>query len=94
MVEDLTVEPNDIGKLIGFIGQGMAFSGGDSKARDLVNEFQTVFAFGLLMAKRQPELADACFHYWSSASKVDSDNLLDQLLKSYKEYASNLKTDV
>jgi len=87
MSEQLKLIPNEIGQFLGFIAGGACSAMRQSKIKpDDMPEYLIPFlALIFLLAKRQPELADACEQYWLFTRSTTPQEQVDAFLRMYQD---------
>ena len=89
MAETVFVQPDDIGTFLGFIAGFMCYAMNvpEKKAVEMAPVVDAAIALGLLLAKRQPQLVDACVRHWNCTYPSDADEHVDMMLDAYKGLA-------
>ena len=89
--DTLKVEPGEIGKFINATSVFMCV-GADknkAKAKDMASYIESAIAIGLVLAKRQPELADSCIQWWSVTRQGNADEFVDGTVQMYNNFKAD-----
>lgn len=93
--ETSRIRPTDIGRFLnftaGFICSGAERIGKKVKPRDMAPFMEMAIAFGLLLAKRQPELIDAGYQYWSFTRSMTPEEYVDGAIDLYERYLQDIQ---
>ena len=87
MAERVLIEAKDIGRFLRYMALATCTRAEEGKKRpkDMVDDVEVAIALGLLMAKRQPELSEACAQYWSFTRSPEPDKFVDSMLTVYQQ---------
>ena len=87
MAEEIFIPQSDIGKFLSYIAGATCYTMGIKmkKAKDIAPVVDVAIALGLLLAKRQPQLVDACIQHWNATRPYDADEYVDRILATYKQ---------
>ncbi|MFH1002935.1 MAG: hypothetical protein V1780_02190 [Chloroflexota bacterium] len=82
-----TLAPGDIGRFLAFTSVAICFKADMAKTpvKEMTSQVEAAIALGFLLAKRQPELVDACLEYWNQTRQTDADKYVDSMLHLYQE---------
>lgn len=95
MSETESLNPKEIGKFLSYVAGVMSY-GADLqkiKSKDMAPQLEAGIALGLLLAKKQPELVDACVQYWSFTRDTDPDEYVASTLKMYRVVRDKIKEE-
>ena len=89
MSEKPTLEPGGIGNFLFYVSSLFASRADQAriKPKDMAPDFETAITLGLMLAKRQPELVDACYQFCNfiRTPKQNTDDMVDVTLTIYQQ---------
>ena len=85
------VQASDIGRFLQVLSIFLAQSVKQNKAKNegLVPYFESAIALGLLLAKRQNELPQACTQWWNFTREGSSDEFVDNMIDMYNGFQAS-----
>ncbi len=93
MSEKLILEPKEIGSFLAYISSVFAvhMEKKAKKTQDKASYIEAAIMLGVILAKRRPELVDACIQYASFTRTETLDDNLDRALRVYREAVDRQK---
>lgn len=84
----LTLEPRFIGDFLHSISYTFCYADDvkNKKAKDMEWQIEASICLGLILAKKQPELVDACIQYWDFTHEKTADEFLDWAFSAHQAY--------
>ena len=88
MTKDIKIDKTDIASFLGLVGHLMCHEASENrvKVKDMQNHFSTAMALCFMLAKKQPELVDACIQWWDFTQDIKHEEFVKQWLGNYKEF--------
>ncbi len=83
----MKVGAGEIGKYINATSVSMCVSADANKAKanDMTSYIESAIAIGLILAKRQPELADSCRQWWNVTRQGNADEFVDATIQMFND---------
>ena len=91
--EKKVINKNDMGKFLAFVSNLVCHRAEQErkKPKEMIDEVEAVTALGFMMAKRQPELIEACEKYWVFTRSSWYDEFIDTWIEMYQSYDESAK---
>jgi hypothetical protein len=87
MAEGINIPPSEIGNFLSNISGATCYTMGIKmkKAKEMAPVVDVAIALGLLIAKKQPQLIDACIQHWNTTRPYSADEFVDMVFNVYRQ---------